>query len=330
MKKQPISRLSSFFQHTLKDSFVVIGRGLHSGQRVVMTVMPGDTDTGYCFVRKDIKHKNNEIYALWHNVSDTFLSTTISNASGTRVSTIEHLVAALHACGVDNARIVINGPEVPIVDGSSLPFVQLIQSVGLERQDEDRFVYALKRPIEIRDGHKFIVLQPADTCEYTVSIDFSSEAIGKQSFSLELTEDSFQRDIASARTFGFNEDVHMLREMGMVKGGSLNNAVVVQGDNIINREGLRYDDEFVRHKVLDCIGDLALAGDPILAKVDANCTGHRLNNAVLLEMMRNGNNYELMPLRMWHQRREDFRQVSGPKNASPYYNFGQETLLGNH
>ena len=281
----------------------MIGRGLHSGQRVIMTVMPGETDTGYCFVRKDIKHQHNEIYALWHNVSDTFLSTTISNASGIRVATVEHLVAALHACGVDNARIVLDGPEVPAVDGSAKPFVELIQSVGLLRQDEDRFVYILKKPIEIRDGNKYITLQPADTSEFNISIDFPSEVIGKQQYAIDLDEHSFQREIAPARTFGFNENVSMLKRMGMAQGGSLQNAVVVQNNQVLNDEGLRFNDEFVRHKLLGCIGDLALAGDPILARVEAHCTGHRLNNAVLLKMMRRTENYDLLPLRLWHQRR---------------------------
>lgn len=328
MTQYPTSRLSSFYQHTLNGSFTLIGRGLHSGQRVTMTVTPGEADTGYCFVRKDTSHSHNEIYALWHNVCDTFLSTSISNASGVRVSSVEHILAALHACGVDNARIILNGPEVPVMDGSALPFVELIHSVGLQRQDEERFVYILKRPIEIRDEYRYIVLHPADTSEYDMSIQFPSKAIGQQSLTLAMNEINFCEQVAAARTFGQNDDLGMLRKLGMIKGGSLTNAVVVQDDKVLNNDGLRFDNECVRHKMLDCIGDMALAGDTILARVEGFCSGHRMNNAALNKMMRDSANYELMPLRMWHQHREDFRPAIGRKTSETLYPALQETVRG--
>lgn len=301
---------------------------MHSGQRVSMSVMPGETDTGYCFVRKDVKHKNNEVYALWHNVCDTFPSTTISNSSGIRVSTVEHIVAALHACGVDNARIVLNGPEVPIVDGSALPFVQLIQATGLNKQDEDRFVYVLKKPVEIREDHRFIVLQPADSSDYSVSMDYSNQSVAQQSYSLSLSEHNFHREIAAARSLGLDEDIALFNDINTVHGGSLSHTIFAQQDNFLCEEGLRFSNEYVRHKLLTCIGDLALAGDPILARVDAHCSCHRLNNAALLKMMHSGDNYELMPLRMWHQRREDFRPVTSKKAPVRLYGFDQETARG--
>ncbi|MFQ5935517.1 MAG: UDP-3-O-acyl-N-acetylglucosamine deacetylase [Acidiferrobacterales bacterium] len=264
-------------QRTLSGSMSYVGGGLHTGQRVAMRVRPGGINTGICFVRKDAPADQRMVRALWHNVTSTRQCTTISNEHGVAVRSIEHLLAALRGCGIDNALVELDGPEVPAMDGSSNPFVALIERTGTVEQVAPRRVIQIHKPVTVCDGDKFAVLMPDTTSRFTVEIEFASAAIGFQRFSVELLDSAFKRDLAGARTFGFTEQVDQLREMGLALGGSLQNAVVIEGDRVVNEKGLRFEDEFVRHKVLDCVGDLALAGAPIMGHFFAHKPGHRLN-----------------------------------------------------
>lgn len=301
--QSPIEALNiSYYQQTLKESFVCMGRGLHTGLRVIMTVLPAEANTGYRFIRSDLPINRNEILAAWHTVSDTHLSTTVSNNMGSRVSTIEHLMAALHASGVDNARIILDGPEVPIMDGSAKPFVQMIESVGLKTLNEERKAIVVKKSLSIREGNKEVSLSPSPIPLLELEINFKSPVIGKQCLSMPLSAGNFHHHIAPARTFGFIEQLNTLKQLGFARGGSLQNAILVDEDGVVNESGLRFKDEFVRHKMLDCIGDLALVGGPILGCLKAKCSGHKLNNDLLHELMLNEDCYDYISLKKADER----------------------------
>lgn len=287
-------------QHTLANSFTCVGRGLHTGLKIVMRVMPGEPNTGYVFVRRDIKPKQSEIVASWNNVSDTRLSTTISNSYGIRVSTVEHLLAALYACNIDNARIVLDGPEVPIMDGSANSFVSLIQQTGRLRQGAERAAVVIKQSVSITDGDKYAGFLPSPIPWINIDIDFDLPHIGKQNFSVPIQEDIFEKDIAPARTFGFKEQINTLHKLGLAQGGTLNNAILIDEDKIINEEGLRFDNELVRHKVLDCIGDLALIGARLVGQFTGRRTGHHLNNQIIHELMLREHSWQYTTLREAH------------------------------
>lgn len=295
-----MSMPSHHFQHTLNGPIDFVGPGLHSGAMIGMTVQPAPENTGYVFVRQDVPAGRAEVPARWNAVTDTRLSTTVSNRFGVKVATIEHLMAALRAGEVDNAYILLNGPEVPIMDGSSEPFMRLIRHVGLRRQREERKVIVVRKPVRVEENGKSAALIPDPEPSLDMTIDFDSGAIGRQQFSVSLDRASFERDVADARTFGFREQVETLRKLGLVRGGSLQNAVVIDDSGVLNPEGLRHPDEFVRHKVLDAIGDLALAGAPIMGRFVGHCTGHALNNVLLRELMHNENNWFLTTVRGAH------------------------------
>ncbi len=268
-------------QRTLKSAVNYVGIGLHSGHRVSMRVRPGPVNSGIHFVRKDAPVSERLIPARWDNVTDTRQCTVISNEHGVSIRSVEHLMAALYGCGIDNASVEVDGPEVPAMDGSSAPFVALIDRAGVATQSAPRRAIQLHKPVIACDGDKFALLMPDTTPKLTVEIDFANGAVGFQRYSVELNDDSFKRDVANARTFGFAEQVGQLREMGLALGGSLQNAIVIENERVINQEGLRFQDEFVRHKILDCIGDLALAGAPIIGHFFAHKPGHKLNNALV-------------------------------------------------
>lgn len=274
-------KLGSTAQKTLKRPVFCTGVGLHSGKQIAVSLWPGNANGGIVFVRTDVSEEQGVIAALWTNVSDTRLCTVVSNEHGISVGTVEHLMAALRGCNVDNVVIEIDGPEVPILDGSSEPWVALIQKAGTVRQAAKRRLIKVHKPITVADGDKFVSLIPADQTQFTVEIDFPSRAVGAQKRSLHLANDAFKRRVAGARTFGFAHEVDHLRRMGLARGGSLENAIVIDGDTILNRDGLRYPDEFVRHKMLDSIGDLYLAGAPIVAHYHGRKPGHKLNNELL-------------------------------------------------
>ena len=295
----------SLQQQTLADSFVCMGRGLHSGLRVVMSVMPAEPNTGIEFLRRDVTHTNNLVLARWDKVSDTELSTTISNDSGIRVSTIEHLMAALNASGVDNARIVLDAPEVPIMDGSSAPFINMIQKTGLVRQAAERQVIVINRPIGVTENKASASYLPSAVPWLDMSIEFSQRLIGRQRLSMPFTSRLFCEEVAGARTFGFAEHLVALKRRGLARGSSLDNAILIDNDKVVNCEGLRYTDEFVRHKFLDAVGDLALAGHYVIGHFKGHRSGHRMNNQLLRELFAS-NAWEMMPLSQAHDIWMDF------------------------
>jgi UDP-3-O-[3-hydroxymyristoyl] N-acetylglucosamine deacetylase len=267
--------LHSFHQRTLKQRSSVTGVGLHSGAPVRLTVAPAPADTGIVFVRSGI-----EVPALAGNVVDTTLNTSIGR-DGVRIGTVEHLLAALAGCGIDNAYLDVDGPEVPILDGSSAPFVQLVHDAGIHEQRAPRRFLQVRKPIAVSDGDKSAKLLPARSFSVSYTIDFRHPLLSEQTFSLDLDERAFAREIARARTFGFKRDVERLHEAGLARGGSLENAVVVDDFHILNPEGLRFPNEFVRHKILDAVGDLALFGMPVIGRFVAVKSGHAMNQALV-------------------------------------------------
>ena len=282
---------NNLMQKTILKPVEFKGVGLHSGAKVLMKIEPAKEDSGIKFIRTDIKNQN-EISATWSNVSSTNLSTTISNEKGVSVSTIEHLMSALSGLHIDNVTILLNAAEVPIMDGSSKMFVELIESKGVVYQNKKRKVLKVNKEILVSKDNSSVKLAPNNRFSIDFEIDFPSPFISKQSCQLQLVNGNYKSDIASARTFGFEEEVDYLRSNGFALGGSLENAVVVGADKILNKEGLRYKDEFVRHKILDSIGDLYLAGSPIQGYFYGNKSGHYLNNQLLKELFSDNTNYE--------------------------------------
>ena len=280
-------------QQTIRSEFSLEGFGLHSGQKANMTIQPADPNNGIKFIRTDFK-KNNIINALWSNVSSTNFCTTIANDKGTCVSTVEHLMSALSGMHIDNANILIDNIEVPIMDGSSLPFVEFIESNGIVTQEIDRQVIVIKKEIMVSNNDSYVKITPSKQFSIDFEIDFASHLINKQACQLQLINGNYKNDISSARTFGFEKDVDSLRANGLALGGSLDNAVVVGENNILNKEGLRYADEFVRHKILDSIGDLYLAGNPVQGYFYGNKSGHFLNNQLLRKIFSDKSNFELV------------------------------------
>jgi UDP-3-O-[3-hydroxymyristoyl] N-acetylglucosamine deacetylase len=268
-------------QKTLKSSIHCSGVGLHSGDKISMSLHPADVDTGIVFRRADVRGKNAEIAAHFENVSDTRLCTALANGDGVSVATVEHLMAAFAGCEIDNVEIEISGPEVPIMDGSAEPFVFLIECAGIEEQAAPRRGIRILKPVVARMGDAVAKIAPADDFSIKLAIDYDNPTIGEQTFDLGVDSSVFKSEISRARTFGFLEDVEALRKAGLALGGSLENAIVVSGDRILNDGGLRYRDEFVRHKVLDCIGDLYLAGSPMIGCFTGRRVGHAVNNRLL-------------------------------------------------
>jgi UDP-3-O-[3-hydroxymyristoyl] N-acetylglucosamine deacetylase len=272
------------FQHTLRGPAECSGVGVHSGEKVTLRLLPAPENTGIVFIRTDLVNGARMIAARWDNVVDTRLCTVIGNAHGTRIATIEHLMAALHAAGIDNAFIEIDGAEVPVMDGSSDPFVFLIEMAGIVQQDAPRKVIEVLAPIEIVAEGKHARLTPAPESRFSFEIDFGQSPISRQRYDFTLSPDGFKSEIGRARTFGFFEEVEQLRELGFARGGSLDNAIVIKDDQVMNEDGLRYANEFVRHKLLDAVGDLSLAGAVISGHFEGYCSGHALNNQLLRAM----------------------------------------------
>ena len=289
---------STFFkqkQKTIKNEISFSGIGLHSGKKSQVIIKPSRTNSGINFLRTDVSDlkKNALIMALWHNVSSTTLSTTISNGD-VSVSTIEHLMSALSGMHIDNALILIDGPEVPIMDGSSKPFVELFENAGLVKQDEYRKILKVIKEVEVSNGESLVKISPSDYFSIDFEIFFDSHLINSQSCQLQLINGNYKSDVASARTFGFEKDVQKLRSKGYALGGSLENAVVVGDNNILNKGGLRFKDEFVRHKILDSIGDLYLSGYPVQGYFSGKKSGHYLNNQLLNKLLSDHSNFEII------------------------------------
>ncbi len=273
------------YQRTVKNKVSCFGVGLHTGVRVDLSLLPAEEDSGIVFKRIDVANKNQVVKASYDNVSNTLLGTTLKNEDGVHVATIEHLMAALWGCGIDNCTVEINGPEVPIMDGSSEPFVFLIECAGISEQKKTRRVIEVLKEVSVyeSDGANsgYITVSPAANFSVDLHIDFGDSVISSQDCSFDLQNVSFKSDICRARTFGFEHEVDALRKNGLARGGSLDNAIVIGKDGVLNKEGLRYSDEFVRHKVLDCIGDVYLAGGYIQGSLKGFKSGHALNNQLL-------------------------------------------------
>lgn len=274
-------------QKTLKTSIACTGIGLHSGAKVTMVLHPADPNTGITFRRTDLAGQCAVIPARWSNVGDTRMNSSLVGESGAVIGTVEHLMSALAGMGVDNCQIDINGPEVPVMDGSAAPFLFLIECAGLTEQSAPRRAIRILKRVSVTDGDRTASLAPASGFSLQFEIDFNSAAIARQELSLSMGRSSFKADISRARTFGFEQDVAMLRAAGLARGGSLANAVVIDstGTKILNDDGLRYPDEFVRHKILDAVGDLYLAGAPILGHFHGIRSGHALTNTLLRNVM---------------------------------------------
>jgi UDP-3-O-[3-hydroxymyristoyl] N-acetylglucosamine deacetylase len=246
-----------------------------------MTLHPAKEDTGIVFKRTDVQGKDTYIPALYSNVSCTQLGTTLTNRDGVSIATIEHLMAAFWGCNIDNVLVEIDGPEVPIMDGSSEPFVFLVECAGLKKQAKHRRIIEVLKPISIQEGDKRVTITPSEHFAVSLEIDFGDAVISQQSHKFSASDISFKTDLCRARSFCFEHEVDSLREMGLAQGGSLNNAIVVGSEGVLNEDGLRYKDEFVRHKILDCIGDFYLSGGMILGHFEGVRSGHALNNKLL-------------------------------------------------
>ena len=270
-----------FRQHTLKNSIYCSGVALHSGARVSMALHPAGPDTGVVFRRADVTDADALIPARYDLVGDTRLCTTLVNQAGVSVATVEHLMAALAGCGLDNVRVDVSGPEVPIMDGSAEPFVFLIDCAGIVAQESPRRAIRVLRSVTVTDGDSTVSFEPWEGSSLSVELDFETAVIGRQSVFLDMLSDGFKEDISRARTFGFLHEVEALQAAGLARGGSMENAVVISGDTVLNEGGLRYDDECARHKALDCVGDLLLAGAPIIGHFHGVRPGHAINNKAL-------------------------------------------------
>ena len=268
-------------QHTLASTVTIEDIGLHSGTAVSMTIYPAPADSGISFIRTDVTDRDNRIPARWDHVVDTRMCTAIGNTDGVSVATIEHLMAALRGCEIDNAIIEIDGPEVPAMDGSSEPFVRAIDAVGIKRQHKPRTAIKILKEISVRDGDKIVKLSPSAGSVFGGTIAFDHDDIGTQDYEIALVNGNFRHDLADARTFGFLKDVQAMQKIGLALGGSLDNAIVLDDKGVMNPEGLRHGDEFIRHKLLDAIGDLYLAGAPIIGAYHGVRGGHEINNRLL-------------------------------------------------
>ena len=281
-------------QRTLKNSIQANGVGLHTGEKVYLTLRPSAPDTGVVFRRIDLDPVV-EIPAKAENVGDTMLSTTLIK-EGVRVSTVEHLLSALAGMGIDNLIIDVSAPEIPIMDGSAAPFVFLLQSAGIEEQDAPKKFIRVKRPVTVKQDGKQATFKPFDGFKINFAIDFDHPVFKNQTLnaSIDFSSTSFVKEVSRARTFGFMHEFEYLRANGLARGGSLDNAIVVDDSQIVNEDGLRFEDEFVKHKILDAIGDLYLMGNSIIGEFDAHKSGHGLNNASLLALIAEKDAWEMV------------------------------------
>lgn len=274
------------YQTTLNTTVICAGIGVHSGVRARMVIKPADVNTGIRFRRTDLGIES-DILARGDQVTEVQLGTTLTNQDGATIATVEHFLAACAGMGLDNVLVEIDGPETPIMDGSSAVFCELFHNSGLKQQTALRRRIRVLDTVEVRDGVKWARLSPSPDNVLTLKakIEFETKAIGTQQMAMRLVPGLFARDIAFARTFGFARDVETLKAMGLARGGSLDNAVVIDGDDIVNPEGLRSDDEFIRHKLLDAVGDLMLAGAPIAGQYEAHQPGHAMNNKLVRALL---------------------------------------------
>lgn len=287
------SHSEDFFQHTVAAEVSCAGVALHTGDMVNMTIRPAAANTGIVFVRKDVD-MNNAVSARYDAVMETTLGTTIANKHGVTVSTIEHVMAALWGAGIDNARVELDGAEVPIMDGSSEPFIFLLDCAGRVQQRATRRTIEILREVTVEEGKSRVTIRPAEGFVLDVEIAFNHPMIATQQATYDFSDTSFKQALSRARTFGFARDVEKMRSMGLALGGSLHNAVVLGQDDILNEGGLRYADEFVRHKALDCVGDYFLAQGHLKGHVTAHKPGHGINNKLLRAVFADPANYRIV------------------------------------
>ncbi|MGD9639327.1 MAG: UDP-3-O-acyl-N-acetylglucosamine deacetylase [Alphaproteobacteria bacterium] len=287
-----------FVQRTLRNPISCSGIGLHSGNRIYMTLKPAAPNTGIIFRRIDELGNSILIPAHVSSVSDTKLCSCIGNSANAKVATVEHLMASFHALGIDNAEVEINGPEVPAMDGSAGAFVFLIECAGIINQDAPKYAIRVLKEVSVVDGNAKVTLSPNNSAELNINfeIDFAADVIGKQEMNFKLSGKAFKKEIAKARTFGFAHEVEQLRSLGLAKGGSLENAVVIDENGVVNEDGLRYNNEFVRHKILDAVGDLYLSGHTIIGDFKASYSGHAHTYQLVKKLLADKNAYELVCL----------------------------------
>ena len=279
-------------QRTLMNEVGCTGIGLHTGEKVKINLRPAPVNSGIKFVRTDLKGRP-EVEVGFNNVFDTTLATTIGT-NGCKVSTIEHLMAAFFGLGIDNAVVELDGPEVPIMDGSAAPFVFLIKSGDIREQKSPKQFIVIKKPFKVDDGNRSVSIYPSKELKITYMIDFQHPLLRNQEYELTFSGRDFVREISTARTFGFLKDVETLKKNGLARGGSLDNAVVIDDFRIINEDGLRFDDEFVRHKILDFIGDISIVGSPIIGHFVVKKSGHFLNQQMLKKLMESKKHWKVM------------------------------------
>ena len=280
-------------QRTLSKEVEIVGIGLHSGCKSKVVFKPAAENTGIVFVRSDLS-ENNRFPAQYSGVVDTRNCTCLGHSDGQVVSTIEHIMAALYVLGIDNVEIDVSGPEVPIMDGSAKVFYETLKNVALTIQNAPKEYLKVRKTVEFKDDKgNYIILRPADKFKIRFTIDFPSRVVGHQEFNGEITENVFAAEIAPARTFCEKYQVDYLQSVGLIKGGSLDNAVVLDGETILNKDSFRVPNECVNHKTLDCIGDMLTSGYAVLAEVEAYHTGHFHNNEILKKLFSNKENYEI-------------------------------------
>ncbi|MFT7267793.1 MAG: UDP-3-O-[3-hydroxymyristoyl] N-acetylglucosamine deacetylase [Porticoccus sp.] len=281
-------------QRTLNNMIRATGIGLHTGEKVFLTLRPAPEDTGIIFRRSDL-NPVVEIHAKAENVGDTMLSTTLMKGE-VRVSTVEHLLSAMAGLGIDNAIIDVTASEVPIMDGSASPFVFLLQSAGIKEQNKPKRFIRIKKPITVKDGDKTASFSPFNGFKVSFSIDFDHPAFNNTTLqaSIDFSTTSFVKEVSRARTFGFMHEIEYLRSQGLARGGSMDNAIVVDEFQVLNEDGLRYEDEFVKHKILDAIGDLYLLGNSLIGEYVGYKSGHGLNNALLRKLIAEKDAWEIV------------------------------------
>jgi len=280
------------YQTTIKKAVELVGIGLHKGSPVKLRLEPLASNSGIIFYRDDV---DVAIALKPENVVDTKMATVIGK-DGYVISTIEHLLSAVYAYGIDNLKIIVDADEVPVMDGSSASFCMLLDEAGIIELDVPKKIMRIKKEIEVVEGEKYVKLSPASDLKYEFTIKFPHPVINKQEYVLKFTKDSYKKEISRARTFGFLHEVQYLRSKGLALGGSLENAIVLDEKKILNPEGLRFDDEFVRHKILDAIGDMSLIGMNFIGNYEALAGSHDLNHRLTLELLKSPENYEVVEL----------------------------------
>ncbi|MSP43279.1 MAG: UDP-3-O-acyl-N-acetylglucosamine deacetylase [Alphaproteobacteria bacterium] len=286
------------FQTTLRNRIGCAGIGLHSGEQVRFTIYPAEADSGIIFRRMDLRGakglagENICVQARYDTVSNTQLGSTLANEAGVSVATVEHLMSAFSGCGIDNARVDLDGPELPVLDGSAVPFVVLLECAGVSRLTARRRYIRILDTVSVSEDGKRVSLSPHDGFVLDFEIDFPASIIGRQAYVFQSGPGQYKTEIAPSRTFGFLHEAEHLKSLGLARGGSLQNAIVLDGENVLNEGGLRFPDEFVRHKILDAMGDLYLAGAPIIGRFDAVRAGHALNNKLLRTLFNTPNAWE--------------------------------------